>query len=156
PWTKVAGAKRTGEAVQDFFGASVSVDGDRVLVGAPNHALTGATGAAYVFERQSDGSWPAAGPPLGAPDPGAPGDFGRSVSISGDRALVGAGNSEVAYVFVRDATGAWTSEQKLLAMDGASGDQFGRAVSLSGTRALVGAESARNGAGAAYVFELQT
>jgi ketosteroid isomerase-like protein len=154
-WTKVAGAKRAGEAFGDFFGASVAVDGDRVLVGAPYHAVTGATRAAYVFERQSDGSWPAAGTRLVAPDTTASGDFGRSVSIAGDLALVGAGTSDAAYVFVRDATGAWTSEQKLVAMDGASGDEFGHAASLSGTRALVGAMYSGGVAGAAYVFERQ-
>lgn len=84
--------------------------------------------------------------------------FGISVSVSGDTALVGAYydddvgvNGGSAYVFVRDANGVWTQEQKLLAADGEMNDTFGHGVSVDGDTALVGAYG-DDGVGAAYVF----
>ena len=74
-------------------------------------------------------------------------DFGGTVSIDGDRIIVGAAyddgqgvDSGSAYIFDRDAGGAWVQVQpKLTAGDGAAGDLFGRVVSLDGDRAMVGA-----------------
>ena len=73
-------------------------------------------------------------------------EFGHSVSISGDTAVIGAqcdcdnGTfSGAAYVFVRDGT-TWTEQQKLTASDGDSNDWFGCSVSISGDTAVVGAE----------------
>ena len=90
------------------------------------------------------------------------GNFGRSVAISGDTALIGARDDDnglyagAAYVF--DLT---TGQQvaKLLAEDGEEFDHFGDAVAISGDTALIGAErDDDNGfqAGAAYVFDVTT
>jgi len=65
---------------------------------------------------------------LTASDAGVYDQFGRSVSISGDTAIVGAyiddvgGNTNQgsAYIFVRNGT-VWTQQQKLTASDGAEG-----------------------------------
>jgi hypothetical protein len=83
--------------------------------------------------------------------------FGYSVSLSGNRALIGAyqplfTGPGYAYVFAFDGTN-WTVESKLTAADGMTGDGFGRAVSLVGNRALVGAWNHNSGTGAAYVFD---
>jgi len=94
---------------------------------------------------------------------GADGDiFGRSVSISGDYAIVGAFwdddngiDSGSAYIFKRSGT-SWAEEAKLTASDGAAIDQFGWSVSISGEYAIVGAHlDDDNGAdsGSAYIFE---
>jgi hypothetical protein len=98
-----------------------------------------------------------------ASDGAAEDQFGNSVSISGDVALVGApydddnGNaSGSAYVF-RGNCSSWVEEQKLLASDGAAFDWFGLSVSISGDVALVGAfADDDNGrlSGSAYVYEL--
>jgi hypothetical protein len=72
--------------------------------------------------------------------------FGGSVSISGDYAIVGAsedndnGNNDSgsAYVFER-INSSWTEIAKLTASDGASEDYFGLSVSISGDYAIVGA-----------------
>ena len=81
--------------------------------------------------------------------------FGCSVSLANDRALVGAyGESDgrgAAYVFVKSGD-AWIEEQKLVASDGAEADKFGSSVSLGADRILVGAYGADASRGAAYVF----
>ena len=90
-------------------------------------------------------------------------EFGTSVSVSGDTAVVGAYlddtpggiNAGSAYVFVRSGT-TWTEQQKLLASDGAPGDLFGSSVSVSGDTVVVGAyrDDTPGGVdvGSAYVF----
>ena len=100
------------------------------------------------------------------PDDGAAQpEFGISVAISGDTAIVGAsghddddnGNdSGSAYLF--DTT---TGRQiaKLLANDGASGDNFGGSVAISGVTAIVGANGNDDGgmdSGSAYLFDTTT
>jgi hypothetical protein len=142
-------------AQYDYFGWGVSLSGNTALIGAPNKAnnLGYHTGAAYIFV-QSGGAWTQQ-QELTASD-GASGDqFGTSVSVSGNTALIGAHNKAqftgAAYIFVA-SNGVWLQQAKLTASDGASGDQFGYSVSLSGNTALVGARLHANNAGAAYVF----
>src|SRR6266849_6448238 len=95
--------------------------------------------------------------------------FGSSVAISGDTALVGSpghgvagGFSGAAYVFTRDATGHWTQGQKLTPSNGATGDLFGSSVALNNDTAFVGARGDSSQgtlfafAGAVYVFARDT
>jgi hypothetical protein len=82
--------------------------------------------------------------------------FGFSVGISGETAVVGANNGQgSAYVFVRSGA-AWNEQAKLTASDGAGGDQFGGSVAISGETVVVGARQDDLGAnidqGSAYVF----
>jgi FG-GAP repeat protein len=138
------------------FGYSASQDGDRVLIGATG--ASSSAGAAYIFERQSDMTWPTTGIKLVASNAAANAQFGVSLSISGDRALIGSA-TRAAYVFARQGDGTWTQEQILTTTQGMTGDQFGASVSLLGDRALVGAPDDNdrgNQAGAVYVFERQT
>ncbi|MEZ4959360.1 MAG: hypothetical protein R2830_06045 [Saprospiraceae bacterium] len=88
-------------------------------------------------------------------------NFGCSVSINGDYALIGAYKDDdngtdagAAYVYVHSGTG-WTQQAKLLAADGAPGDFFGYSVSIFENYALIGAyQDDDNGtdSGSAYVF----
>jgi hypothetical protein len=93
---------------------------------------------------------------LTASDGQADDEFGISVAIDGDTAIVGAycspgGNcAGAAYVYVRSA-GVWTEQTKLVGSDTASGDQFGISVAFDGNTAVVGADQANN-SGSAYVF----
>jgi hypothetical protein len=85
--------------------------------------------------------------------------FGLSVALSDDghTALIGVpvknGNKGAAYVFTYDHN-AWTQQQELVALDGATYDSFGVSVALSndGHVALIGAFGKNICAGAAYVF----
>ncbi len=94
-----------------------------------------------------------------AGDGAADDEFGESVSLSGDLAIVGAGGDDdngSAYIFGQDVGGAdnWGQVAKLKASDGAGEDKFGCSVSLSGDLAVVGAHlDDDNGldSGAAYI-----
>ena len=145
----------------DFFGNSVSISGDTVVVGAPVGDGKGSmSGSAYVFVRDVTG-WSQQAK-LIAGDGAFLDFFGWSVSISGDTVAVGANwdddkgaNSGSAYVFQRTGT-TWGQQAKLIASDGAAADLFGNSVSISGDTVVVGAhQDDDNGAdsGSAYVFE---
>ena len=146
----------------DSFGESVSVWGTRAIVGADeDDAALELPGAAYVYEKDSRGEWVLKGKLV--PGDGQSGDqFGQSVSISGDTAVVGAelnrGNgywSGAAYVYERTPGGEWAFRQKLVpGKDAASPtdvlrDRFGHSVSVSGDTVIVGSYFDHS----AYVYE---
>ncbi len=141
----------------DNFGHSVSISGDRVIVGA-RHGNIYNSGAAYIF-RFNGASW-IEETVLVASDGSTLDEFGHSVSISGDLAIVGAGgdddlgtDSGSTYMY-RFFDGEWV-RTKLHASDGESGDTFGLTVSISGTTAIVGSRSHDGTAinsGSAYVY----
>ncbi len=89
-------------------------------------------------------------------DGAADDNFGNSVSISGDFAIVGApnddenGSNSGSAVIYKIVNGTWTEQFKLTASDGAADDNFGVSVSLNGNYALVGA----TGAGKTYFYSL--
>jgi len=145
-----------------YFGKSVSISGNYALAGAYYNAGNGETisGAAYLFYRTGV-TWELESKLL--PSDGENYDyFGKSVSISGEYAVIGADvdddndpDSGSAYVFHGESGGNWVEQAKLLASDGATGDEFGRAVSISGNYALIGAwEDDDNGydSGSAYFY----
>lgn len=150
------------ELPQDEFGASVALQGDRLLVAAPGDSTTGGaqTGTVYVYRRENS-EWVQEAQ-LTAPDGAHLDRFGGSVSLDGQWAIAGAplddhaGGTDAgsAYVFRRE--GLWVFDAKLTASDAAAGSLFGWAVSLSVDRAVVGAfrhdVSGKRDAGAAYVF----
>ena len=150
-------------ATFDEFGSSISISGNYAIAGAQFADPGGrsSAGAAYIFERTST-SWVQRAI-LIPPDSTASDYFGRSVSISGDYAIVGASGADpngisragAAYIFKRSGS-YWYQEAKLVASDRAASDQFGDSVSISSTRAVIGAPSEDpsgvNGAGSAYIF----
>lgn len=155
-----------GQAM-DQFGSSVSISGSTALVGAPYAAVltkradTGvintAAGAAYVFIAtgqpvKSGNAW-AEQARLVSPAPASYAQFGTSVSVSGNQALVGApfdkNDAGAAYVSTRSGA-IWSAPVALPAPNTGMLDQVGTSVALSGNQALVGAY----GAQAAYLFTL--
>jgi hypothetical protein len=163
PGTEVAKLLASDGAADDEFGESVAISGDYAIVGAYRDDDNGTdSGSAYVFERDGSGNW-AEVTKLLASDGAADDDFGESVAISGDYAIVGAPidddngtDSGSAYVFERDGTGNWTEVAKLLASDGATSDYFGTSVAISGDYAIVGAyldDDNGTDSGSAYIFE---
>ncbi|MCX6672049.1 MAG: FG-GAP repeat protein [Euryarchaeota archaeon] len=159
-WTQQAKLLASDIVQGDWFGYSVSLDGDTALIGAyMDDGTAELSGSAYVFIR-SGVTWtqqakllPADGAYLDA--------FAASVSLSGDNALIGTpgdddngANSGSAYVFTRTGT-TWTQQQKLLTSDGATEDEFGCSVSVEGDTALIGTcYDDDNGidSGSAYIF----
>lgn len=148
----------------NFFGVSVSLDGDRALVGASGENACGVdSGAAYLFERDLEtNTWQEAAR-ITASSCQERHFFGRSLSLSGDRAVIAASGEffseeapNAAYVFERDTSGTWQEVATLLPDPGMKEGVFATSVSLDGDRVLVttsGNPSEGNYAGAAYIYE---
>ena len=139
----------------DFFGLSVAVSGNTIVVGAAG--TNGLAGAAYIYVEGSSG-WPTA-PTATLADPAATVDdrFGISVAVSGNTVIVGADGGEVfagaAYIYVEGSSG-WPTTPTATPTDPAPTgfDAFGHSVAVSGFQAVVGAPGTKSSAGVAYVF----
>lgn len=113
------------------FGYSVAISGDTIMVGAVHETgISNQSGAAYVF-RLSGSTWTQEAR-LSPDDLPAGAEFGISVAISGDVAVVGARHVNSAYIF-RRTDGTWTQEAKFT-----EGDGFGFCVAASGEACLIG------------------
>jgi FG-GAP repeat len=170
--TQLAELTPSTRATNDWFGISIAVSGDTVVVGDFDPNIE-SYGAVYVYVKPSNG-WQnmTQVAKLTSSDNGE--GFGTSVAISGDTIVVGAANTSnfdranhrtpassagAAYVFVKPVNG-WvdsTENAKLTASDGQPGDAFGNAVGISDRTIAVGAffasdSSGNSFAGKAYVF----
>jgi hypothetical protein len=158
-WTQQAKLHSANISPYDYFGYSVSISGDYLLVGAPNKDTAGG-GAAYVFHRNGaiwtqqveiEGSITA-----------ITAFFGGSVSIDGEYAVIGApqdntnGNlAGCAYIFRRDGTN-WVELATLLASDGDESDQMGWSVYVENDQVFTGAifqDTDGLTTGAVYVYD---
>ncbi|MHC4959610.1 MAG: cadherin-like beta sandwich domain-containing protein [Planctomycetota bacterium] len=136
-----------------FFGAAVAVHGDTIAVGARLEDFS--RGAVYVFTRDGSGAWSRQdrfegldrddwfgvavaleGDTLAV---GAVGEDSNATGVDGDEADNGAGWAGAAYVYVRDAGGAWSRQAYLKASNTDGNDFFGASVALSGDTLAVGA-----------------
>jgi hypothetical protein len=163
-WNLKAKLTSSDGLTADYFGNSVSIDKDYIIVGAPGHDLSvGGEGAAYIFEKPSTG-WVDATETveLTASDANSADNFGTQVSIAGNYSVIASPGDDVsgtysgsAYIFKKTGT-SWSQQAKLVPSDGASNDFFGWSVSIKETNVLVGAyaDDNTNGidAGSAYVF----
>jgi hypothetical protein len=158
PQTEAAKLLASDGGAGDAFGTSVALEGDTLVVGAPEAVVDGkpAQGAVYVYVKSASG-WPDTSgysAKLTASD-GRGGDFlGGSVAISGGTIVAGAPNAPVgsneyqgaAYVFEKPP-GGWSGPQteaaKLFASDGAERHFLGTSVAISGDTVV---------AGSVYVF----
>jgi hypothetical protein len=165
---------------RDFFGISIAVSGDAIVVGADGDDSPGFKsqdpvlpdhGAAYVF-RDDWTTW-LLEQKLLDPDVfsqvvkrrsrAANDRFGHAVAIDGDTTLIGSW-SDGAGGTVRVGSGGafrfdgavWNYEEKLQAADGLAFDQLGISVAISGDYAVLGANQnaiIADSPGAVYVFE---
>ena len=151
-------------AIGDLFGVGVALDGTRLLVGACQETQfnTFGTGAGYAYVYEEVGGAFVEDQKLESPV-GLDGDlFGETVSLQGDRALVGGGGrddngarSGAGYVWEKQGAN-WVETALLTASDASAGDFFGVSSALDGDRAVFGApfhDGVASQAGAAYVFE---
>lgn len=148
-------------SAHDEFGVSVGIAGNTVVVGSIyDDDLGGDAGSAYVFV-EDNGVWTQQAK-LMAKDARPNDYFGISVSIAGDRILVGAaeggnGNARTGAVYVYERSNkVWSLVQKLVPTAGAALDYFGYAVTLEGNIAVIGApqtDAVAYDSGAAYIFE---
>ncbi|MEE9412513.1 MAG: FG-GAP repeat protein, partial [Methylococcales bacterium] len=148
----------------DYFGGSMAIDGNTLVIGAIGEASSASTvngdqsdnsaifsGAAYVFIRRA-GVWTQQAY-LKASNASRGDVFGSAVAISGDTLVVGAPNTKsgkgggTVYVFTRIA-GVWTEQALLQASNGSGGEFFGGSVAIDGDTIVVGAEAAAR----VYIF----
>ncbi len=167
-WTQQTKLTANDGATDDYFGNSVAISSNNVIVGAAGDDIGGNTeqGSAYIFVR-SGTTWTQQTKFVA--NDGAAGDyFGNGVDItltlSGTIAVVGAWRDDIggnlnqgsAYVFTRPQSGTWAQTQKLTAAVGNNNDGFGVKVSvlpISGGTIVIGAIFSNNNQGAAYIFK---
>lgn len=161
-WTLQATLTAADASTGDYLGWAVALQQDTAVVGAPfDDSPIADAGSSYVFTR-SGVTW-SQQQRLTASDATADDQFGTSVSISGQTALVGSrfgnalgNNAGGAYAFVRSGS-TWSQQQKLASPSDPTGDDYGTAVAVSGDTAWVGAPrddpQGVSDAGTAYRFE---
>lgn len=163
-WALEAELSAPSGAGADFFGFSVAIGAGTVLVGAPgSDEVASRSGAVFAFS-EAGGTWAFAAT-LSA-EAGAGWDhFGRSVSLDGGWAAVGADGVDAGglssgrvYLFREEATG-WRRVTQTGAGEGEGGDRLGWPAAVDGDSAsctvLMGArgdDDAGENGGAAYVL----
>ncbi len=160
-WGQVKEITVSGGAIGDFFGNTVAVFADVVVVGEIGNNSD--QGAAYVYYRNQGGNdnWGLVVKIVAAD--GASGDyFGGALSLNFDMLAVGApgdddyyGGSGSVYLFNRSQGGpdSWGQVQKLNASDAAAGDGLGGTVAVDGGTLSGGAILDDTCRGSAYVFK---
>ncbi len=148
-WEQVKKLLASDRRIGDFFGVSVAISGDTVVVGA--HKNNGFLGAAYIFDRNNGGTnkWEEVEKIIASD--GEAGDlFGSSVAISGNTVVVGASsrwNNDIsvgsAYIYERNHGGSnkWGQIKETLPSDKVelyNFSHFGNSVAISGDTIVVG------------------
>lgn len=167
-YEEVAELFASDPAENDYFGLSVAVDKDTILVGATgkDSQTHSNEGAVYLFEKPQ-GGWLTSTETvkLIASDAGDAYSFGVSVAIEGNTSVIGAYGADVgthdkagaAYVFERIGSD-WLEKAKLTAFDANDSDKLGGCVSISGNTIIAGApyedfNATLIDSGAVYVYE---
>jgi len=145
-----------------FFGHSVSISGNYVVVGAKQEDHAGCNfnssktdaGAVYIYKYDTCTGVFTFLKKLVASDRTAADHFGWSVDLDGEKLIVGAytqdkdqnggntiSNAGAAYIFYKyqGGTDNWGQVRKVVSSDRGGGDYFGHSVSISGDYAIVGA-----------------
>lgn len=156
-WSQQARLVPGGNMYGARSGSAVALEGDSLLIGArtwtQQSPLVLSPGAVFEFARVGSTWTEVAG--LYALDPTQSKHLGSSISLDGNRALVGAPGDTPpghlpygsAYVFVRSG-GGWVQEQKLQGVGIDDQDYFGTSVGLEGVNAIIGAINANSSAAA--------
>ncbi len=148
---------------EDSYGAAVSLNGNTLAIGAPDRDETGEnSGAVYIYVK-NNGTW-SFQQKLIDKDGTAADNFGVSLSLWGDRLLVGSRlalddngvQTGAAYVYER-VNQNWDLTSRIVPIAGGTEDYFGYAVALEEDVALISApqaDSTATDAGAAYIYRL--
>lgn len=150
-----------------WFGASMSIDGDCLAIGAYKEGgLAQEAGAVYLFQRNPSSETWRQSAKVTASDSIANAWFGTAALVRDDTVWIGTSGSESAladtgsvYRFDRDsASGLWSQVEKLTPQDGSAGDLFGRRVALDADTLVVPSVfDDENGvdSGSVYVVDLE-
>lgn len=128
-----------------YFGYSIAMQDDLLVVGAPgenNWGYTQGAGSVYIYRRDSNDVWQYESV-LVSSNRTVEDGFGSSLSIDGNLIVVGEPGKEyvtnmgtvldragAAYIFERDTSQNWNFKQKILASDWGEYDGFGGRVSV--------------------------
>ena len=136
--------------VNDFFGSSVSIVGNTIMVGSPGKAVNGnsSQGKVYLYYYNLINSlWNYSGTEFVAPDGDANDGFGSAISVSGNYAAIGAPGAEIgsAYnagkVYLFKLVGNnWQYETAVEMPDAIGYDRFGADLFLKNDTLVVGAQ----------------
>lgn len=152
---------------QDYFGSSVSMTEDQMVVGA--YGVEAEQGGAYVYEKNSEGIWEEVQILSGTPSTERV-QYGWDTDIQKDYIVVtaphiyGFENTET-YLYKRSSTGTWEEEQRIQTSEGSEEDFYGWSVAMYENQLLVGAprddfdsngDNEMGDAGAAYFFNNPT
>ena len=159
-WALEAKLVPTPRAARQWFGWTVDIEGDTIVIGAPGDPHAGQwSGAAFIYQRDANGWTQQAR--LIAPDAQTLDEFGNAVSISGDTVAIGAylddgslENSGAVYLFDRNGT-SWNLMQKLTAPSEVLDGWYGFDVRLQDDTLAVGAmfdDELGLDAGAAFIY----
>ncbi|WP_026452457.1 T9SS type A sorting domain-containing protein [Aequorivita capsosiphonis] len=150
--------------VEDYFGSSVTIEDDKIVVGSYGADLE--VGTAYIFEKNTQGTFEEA-QILNANPSTDRVQFGWATAINQDYIAVTAphiyGNEvgEV-YLYKKDASGMWVEDQIIQGDDTAAEDFYGWSIAMNGPEMIVGSpreDHDVNGnneigdAGSAYIFK---
>lgn len=152
----------------DIFGNSLQLSGDRMIIGAPGDDIPffSGAGSAYIYDYDSINQEWNESHKLIASDPQFNHDFGISVDVDGDKALIGAWRDDdngstagSAYMFHFDSlNNNWVQQPKFIPLGINASDQFGFGVSLEGDWAVIGAPDKEDDAtgslkiGSTYIY----
>ena len=153
-------------STEDYFGYSVSIDQEYIVVGAyGSDRQKSDAGAAYLYKISSDDSNITLVDKIYAYNPSADDNFGKSVSIDGDYIVIGSDDEDShaidagsAYVYKKTDDDNLSFVVKLQASDLKANDHFGNQVSLSGDTVLVGSYGIfdkADTAGSVYLYDIE-
>jgi hypothetical protein len=146
----------------DYFGQSLSLFVDTIVVGAPGNDDGGSSsGSAYIFKKDSSTSIWSEQQKITANDVVASDSFGSAVGVYGDTAMVWSRFDDdngylsgSVYVF-EEENSYWSQTQKIIASDGDTEDYFGQSISIHEDTAVIGApydDDTGTSSGSVYVF----
>ena len=148
-WEKKAKLTASDAATEDWFGYSVDIERNNIIVGATGDDDQGSkSGSVYIFENtsseDSDPNWIQT-QKFTASDAVSFDRFGCAVSINESLAVIGTrydddngSNSGSAYVFAMDQQD-WFENEKITGIAGQAFDYLGHAVSISDYYIILGA-----------------
>ena len=139
-----------------YFGQSVDMQGDLIVIGARN-ANPNEAGAAYFFRKSRDG-WTEIAKVI--PEDGRKNDqFGFTVDVSGNTVAVGARRADTGSLIDTGAVYVYAVKKKsvefvtrLSPADARAKDEFGQSVAIAGDTIAAGAWKDDNRQGSVYLF----
>ncbi len=176
-WTQKQKLIAPDKNTNDYFGYSISISNNYLVIGAYNAYVDGnnKAGAAYIYKQNEDETWSAT-QKISASDNNAEDYFGYSVSIDQNHILIGAEGEDEdqnqsnyidfagsAYIFeLNTESDTWNQMQKIVSSDRQASDCFGHSVAISGNYAIIGAykededvsgTNTLSESGSAYIFK---